>query len=71
MLEAGVDVFRLNLAHEDLDAHERVLDTVRAGVQEIGKTVAILADLPGLKMRTGPVRGDAVGWVSPEARLRR
>jgi pyruvate kinase len=61
MLEAGVDVFRLNLAHEDLDAHKRVLDMVRAGVQEVGRTVGILADLPGLKMRTGPVRGDAVG----------
>jgi pyruvate kinase len=61
MLESGVDVFRLNLAHENLDAHERVLDTVRATAQELGRIVAILADLPGLKMRTGPVRGDAVG----------
>jgi pyruvate kinase len=61
MLELGVDVFRINLAHEDLDAHERVLDTVRATSQEVGRIVAILADLPGLKMRTGPIRGDAVG----------
>jgi pyruvate kinase len=61
MLELGVDVFRINLAHEDLESHERVLDTVRATSQEVGRIVAILADLPGLKMRTGPIRGDAVG----------
>jgi pyruvate kinase len=61
MLELGVDVFRINLAHEDLESHERVLDTVRAASQEVGRIVAILADLPGLKMRTGPIRGDAVG----------
>jgi pyruvate kinase len=61
LLESGVDVFRLNLAHEDLDAHERVLETVRATAQELGRIVGILADLPGLKMRTGPVRGDAIG----------
>ena len=61
MLEAGVDVFRLNLAHEDLDSHERVLDAVRATAQGLGRIVGFLADLPGLKMRTGPVRGDAVG----------
>ena len=47
MLEAGVDVFRLNLAHEDLDSHERVLDAVRATAQGLGRIVGFLADLPG------------------------
>jgi pyruvate kinase len=72
MLAAGVDVVRLNLSHSSLEAHlERVRD-VRAAADRVGRTVAILADLPGPKVRSGVfpeggaflVEGAEVGLVA-------
>ncbi len=57
---AGVDVFRLNLAHADRDTHEKSATLVREVSAEIGRVTGVLADLPGPKMRTGPVAGDMV-----------
>jgi pyruvate kinase len=48
-------VFRLNLAHGDARQHERALRTVREQAAELGRIAAILVDLPGPKMRTGPL----------------
>jgi pyruvate kinase len=53
LLRAGVDVVRLNLSHGELDEHLDRLAQVRRAAQEIGKQVAVLADLPGPKIRTG------------------
>ena len=53
VLLAGVDVVRLNLSHGTLDTHLVRLLTVRATAAEIGKPVAVLADLPGPKLRAG------------------
>src|SRR5215203_567887 len=53
LLLAGVDVVRLNLSHGDVDEHLRRLVAVRVAAEEIGKQVAVLADLPGPKIRTG------------------
>jgi pyruvate kinase len=54
LLDAGADVVRLGLAHgvpaEHLDRIERVRDLARRR----GRTVGVLADLPGPKVRTGP-----------------
>ncbi len=53
LLEAGVDVVRLNLSHGELDEHLARLAHVRRAAEDIGKQVAVLADLPGPKIRTG------------------
>ncbi len=53
MLRAGVDVIRLNLSHGPLDEHIQRLRTVRAVALAVGKPIAILADLPGPKVRAG------------------
>jgi pyruvate kinase len=53
LLAAGVDVVRLNLSHGDVDEHLLRLAAVRVAAEEIGKQVAVLADLPGPKIRTG------------------
>ena len=50
---AGVDVVRLNLSHGELDEHLARLAHVRQAAEDIGKQVAVLADLPGPKIRTG------------------
>ena len=51
MLLAGVDVVRLNLSHGHLDQHIARLLAVREAATRTGSVVAVLADLPGPKVR--------------------
>ncbi|HEX6418108.1 MAG TPA: pyruvate kinase [Acidimicrobiales bacterium] len=53
LLDAGVDVVRLGLAHGSPPEHRAAIDLVRAGAAARGRTVGVLADLPGPKVRTG------------------
>ncbi|CAN5831997.1 pyruvate kinase [soil metagenome] len=53
LVAAGVDVFRLGLAHGELAEHVARMGRVRAAATEQGRTVGVLADLPGPKVRTG------------------
>src|SRR5689334_18601073 len=65
LLDAGVDVFRMNFAHGTQAEHGRVIDAVRR--LAAGRPVAIVQDLGGPKLRTErPVRG-APGDVVPIA----
>ncbi len=60
LLEAGVDVFRLNFSHGEPDEHARIYDAVRAAERDAGRTVAVLQDLAGHKIRVGRLRDGAV-----------
>ena len=53
LILAGVDVMRLNLSHGPLDEHLVRLRAVRAAADDVGIHVAVLADLPGPKVRSG------------------
>ena len=53
LIEAGVDVVRLNLSHGSIEEHLERLTKVRAVAAELGRPVAVLADLPGPKIRAG------------------
>jgi pyruvate kinase len=53
LIDAGVDVVRLNLSHGTLEEHLDRLDRVRTVAAQRGKAVAVLADLPGPKIRAG------------------
>lgn len=55
LIEAGVSVFRLNLSHGTFADHAARLATVRQVAGAAGATVAVLADLPGPKIRVGSV----------------
>ena len=57
MLLAGTDVVRLNLSHGSIDEHLGRLADVRAAAARTGRTVAVLADLPGPKVRAGAFPG--------------
>jgi pyruvate kinase len=53
LIEAGMDVARLNFSHGAHEEHARRLESVRAVGRELGKAVGILQDLCGPKVRTG------------------
>lgn len=54
LLEAGVDVVRVNAAHNTLDVRREIIATIRRAADETGRCIAILQDLSGPKPRTGP-----------------
>jgi pyruvate kinase len=55
LLAAGMDVARLNFSHGSHAEHLNCMQTLRATANKMGKTIAILADLQGPKIRTGPL----------------
>jgi pyruvate kinase len=67
LLAAGADVFRLNFAHATPEQHEVTARLVRKIARDAGKVVGILVDLPGPKMRTGPVLDDRVALVTGDS----
>ena len=60
MIEAGVDVFRINFSHADYkDVAERI-QMIRDLNEELGTYTSILADLQGPKLRVGVMAGEVV-----------
>jgi pyruvate kinase len=57
MISAGMDVARLNFAHGTREEHSEIAGRIRAAAELAGRDVAILGDLPGPKLRLGPVAG--------------
>jgi pyruvate kinase len=53
IIEAGVDVARMNLSHGSYDVHEGIYATVRKVAADLGKPVGIFVDLQGPKIRLG------------------
>jgi pyruvate kinase len=68
MVEAGMDVARLNYSHGTLEEHAETVRRVRDAAGRAGRPVAILQDLPGPKLRIGPLREDVVE-LTPGERL--
>jgi pyruvate kinase len=68
MVEAGLDVARLNFSHGDRELHAENADRVRAAASKVGRQVAILQDLPGPKLRVGPIKDGRVE-VKPGEKL--
>jgi pyruvate kinase len=60
LVDAGVDIFRLNFSHGAHDEHTEVLRAIRKVGEESGRPLAILQDLGGPKIRLGPIPGDSV-----------
>jgi pyruvate kinase len=57
MVAAGMDVARLNFAHGTSEQHAAIAARVRSVAEDMDREVAILGDLPGPKLRIGPVKG--------------
>jgi pyruvate kinase len=68
MIAAGMDVARLNFAHGTPEQHRETAEEIRAAARRTGREVAILGDLPGPKLRLGPVAG-GVAELTRDARV--
>jgi pyruvate kinase len=60
LVAAGVDVFRLNMAHGSIPEHQEMLDRVRRVAEAAGRPIGVLVDLGGPKIRLGELPGGAV-----------
>lgn len=61
LVEAGVDVVRLNFAHDSFESHQATAALARDIAKDCGRVVGVLVDLPGPKMRTGPIAHEECG----------
>jgi pyruvate kinase len=68
LVEAGMDVARLNYSHGTLEEHADTARRVRDAAGQAGRAVAILQDLPGPKLRIGPVK-DGLVELTPGDRV--
>jgi pyruvate kinase len=64
MVEAGMDVARLNFSHGSADEHAETASLVRQAAGRAGRQVAVLQDLPGPKLRIGPLT-DGIAELKP------
>lgn len=80
LLEAGMDCARINCAHDNAPAWERMIHHLRQAEQALGRPCRLQMDLAGHKLRTGPLardpavvhlkpRRDALGRVVEPARI--
>ncbi|VXB40453.1 Pyruvate kinase [Flavobacterium sp. 9AF] len=60
MIEAGVNVFRINFSHANYDDVKERIDMIRELNEEFNYTTSILADLQGPKLRVGVMKEDVV-----------
>lgn len=65
MLNAGMDVMRINCAHDDAATWTAMVENLRRAERTVGRTCKILMDLGGPKLRTGPVAGPAIRKCRP------
>lgn len=63
MMEAGVNVFRINFSHADYDDVKERIEMIRSLNKEFNYNTSILADLQGPKLRVGVMKEDVI--VSP------
>jgi len=56
LLAAGMNIMRINCAHDEPDAWLAMVRNLRAAERELGQACKIYADLPGPKLRTGAIR---------------
>ncbi|MGC1451195.1 MAG: pyruvate kinase [Candidatus Sulfotelmatobacter sp.] len=60
LIRAGLDIARLNFSHGEFTRHGEVISRIRASAQKVGRSVAIMADLPGPKMRLGKIHPEPI-----------
>ena len=69
LLGLGMDVARLNFSHSTHEEHARVIERLRRAAEKEGRTLAILQDLQGPKIRTGRLKSHAPVALKPGSRV--
>ena len=69
LIAAGMDVARLNCSHGTHDAHRAGFQAIRQAAAELGRNVAVMIDLQGPKIRTGPLRDGASVELNEDAAI--
>ncbi|HEU4349145.1 MAG TPA: pyruvate kinase [Actinoplanes sp.] len=62
LVEAGMDVARLNFSHGSHEDHQQIFQLIRQAADEAGRAVAVLADLQGPKIRLGRFANGPHEW---------
>ena len=60
LIRAGLNVARLNFSHGELTDHAERIKRIRSAAEAVGRRVAIMADLPGPKMRIGKIEPEPI-----------
>jgi len=60
MILAGMNVARLNFSHGEFSGHQAIIRSLRAAERSTGRRVAIMADLPGPKIRIGEIKSEPI-----------
>ena len=68
LILAGMNVARLNFSHGDFSGHAETITRIRAAAQAVSRRVAIMADLPGPKIRIGKFKEEPV-YITPGDRF--
>ena len=63
LIRAGLNVARLNFSHGEFSKHAEVITRIREAERATGRRVAIMADLPGPKMRLGKIEPEPIQLV--------
>jgi len=66
LIEAGMNVARLNFSHGDFEEHGNRIKNIRQACKELGKTVAILLDTKGPEIRIGKLKEEPIELVENE-----
>jgi pyruvate kinase len=66
LVEAGLDVARLNFSHGSHTDHGRRFHEIRQAAEAAGRNVAVLADLQGPKIRLGRLAEGSTVWATGE-----
>ncbi|MDD5287319.1 MAG: pyruvate kinase [Desulfuromonadaceae bacterium] len=66
LMQAGVDIFRLNFSHGDNVQKLELIGVIRRVSEKIGRQAGILADLQGPKIRTGKMAGEGMTLTKGE-----
>src|SRR5579863_1277473 len=60
LMNAGLNIARLNFSHGDFTQHGELINRIRLASKATGRRIAIMADLPGPKMRIGTIEPEPI-----------